>query len=95
MTYLVLIIGFLLLVLIGAAVYAVYQRDLLYAVIATGIISLVLTALFFILQAPDVALTEAAIGVALTTIIFIITIRNTKRFEDDRENKDQQKSKSE
>ncbi|NOR75201.1 MAG: DUF4040 domain-containing protein [Draconibacterium sp.] len=95
MTYLVLIIGFLLLVLIGAAIYAVYQRDLLYAVIATGIISLVLTALFFILQAPDVALTEAAIGVALTTIIFIITIRNTERFENEGDKKDEQKSKTE
>jgi uncharacterized MnhB-related membrane protein len=85
MSYLVYIIGFLLLVLIGAAVYAVRQRDLLYAVIATGVISLALTALFVVLQAPDVALTEAAIGVALTTIIFIITIRNTVRFEDEKE----------
>ncbi|MCF6356923.1 MAG: DUF4040 domain-containing protein [Draconibacterium sp.] len=95
MTYLVLIIGFLLLVIIGAAIYAVYQRDLLYAVIATGIISLVLTALFYILQAPDVALTEAAIGVALTTIIFIITIKNTVRFEDESDKKNQQKPKTE
>ena len=87
MSYLVFIIGFLLLVLIGAAVYAVHQRDLLYAVIATGVISLVLTALFLILQAPDVALTEAAIGVALTTIIFIITIRNTVRYEDEKDKK--------
>ena len=87
MSYLVYIIGFLLLVLIGAAVYAVRQRDLLYAVIATGVISLVLTALFVVLQAPDVALTEAAIGVALTTIIFIITIRNTVRFEDEKDKK--------
>ena len=87
MSYLIFIIGFLLLVLIGAAVYAVRQRDLLYAVIATGVISLVLTALFLILQAPDVALTEAAIGVALTTIIFIITIRNTVRYEDEKDKK--------
>ncbi len=87
MSYLVYIIGFLLLVLIGAAVYAVRQRDLLYAVIATGVISLALTGLFVILQAPDVALTEAAIGVALTTIIFIITIRNTVRFEDEKDKK--------
>ena len=87
MSYLVFIIGFLLLVLIGAAVYAVRQRDLLYAVIATGIISLALTALFVVLQAPDVALTEAAIGVALTTIIFIITIRNTVRYEDEKDKK--------
>lgn len=73
----------LLLLMIGAAVYAVHEKDLLYAVIATGIISLILSILFYLLQAPDVALTEAAIGVALTTIIFIITIRNTVRHEEE------------
>jgi uncharacterized MnhB-related membrane protein len=93
MNYLLFIIGFLLLVLIGAAVYAVRQRDLLYAVIATGVISLALTGLFLVLQAPDVALTEAAIGVALTTIIFIITIRNTVRYEDEKDKKGEEMSR--
>jgi uncharacterized MnhB-related membrane protein len=69
--------------MIAAAVYSVVQKDLLYAVIGTGVISLVLSVLFYLLQAPDVALTEAAIGVALTSIIFIITIRNTSRFEEE------------
>jgi uncharacterized MnhB-related membrane protein len=73
--------------MIGAAVYAIHEKDLLYAVIATGIISLVLSILFYLLQAPDVALTEAAIGVALTTIIFIITIRNTVRYEEEEKTK--------
>ncbi len=73
----------LAIILIAAAIYAVAQKDLLYAVIATGVISLVLSVFFFIMQAPDVALTEAAIGIALTTIIFIITIRNTSRREDE------------
>jgi uncharacterized MnhB-related membrane protein len=68
------------------------QKDLLYAVIATGVISLILSALFFLLQAPDVALTEAAIGVALTTIIFLITIRNTVRNENEFKDKDDIKS---
>jgi energy-converting hydrogenase B subunit D len=67
---------------IAAAIYAVIQKDLLYAVIATSVISLILSIFFYILQAPDVALTEAAIGAALTTIIFVITIRNTERYED-------------
>ncbi len=88
----VILVFFLMLVMLGAAIYAVVQKDLLYAVIATGVISLVLTALFYMLQAPDVALTEAAIGVALTTIIFIITIRNTVRHEDDYNKKDDLKS---
>ncbi len=91
MTYLILIF-FLLLLMLVASIYAIVQKDLLYAVIATGVISLVLTVLFYLLQAPDVALTEAAIGVALTTIIFIITIRNTVRHEDDYNKKDDLKS---
>jgi uncharacterized MnhB-related membrane protein len=91
MIYLILIF-FLLVLMIIAAIYAVVQKDLLYAVIATGLISLVLTALFYMLQAPDVALTEAAIGVALTTIIFLITIRNTMRHEDDYKKRDKFKS---
>ncbi len=70
-------------ILISAAIYAVIQKDLLYAVLATGIISLILSVFFYLLQAPDVAITEAAIGIALTTIIFIITIRNTSRNEDE------------
>ncbi|MBN2615595.1 MAG: DUF4040 domain-containing protein [Bacteroidales bacterium] len=85
MIYFVLI-AFLLLLMIAAAVYSIRQKDLLYATLATGIISLVLSILFYLLQAPDVALTEAAIGVALTTIIFLITIRNTVRYESDEDN---------
>ena len=68
-------------ILIAAAVYSIIQKDLLFAVLGTGVISLILSIFFYMLQAPDVAITEAAIGIALTTIIFIITIRNTTRDE--------------
>jgi multicomponent Na+:H+ antiporter subunit A len=37
--------------------------------------------LFYFLQAPDVALTEATIGTGLTTYIFVLTIRKTERME--------------
>ena len=87
-----ILIAILLVLMIAAAIYAVRQKDLLYAVIATGVISLILSILFFLLQAPDVALTEAAIGVALTTIIFVITIRNTERMEVETDKKKNTKS---
>lgn len=87
-----ILIGVLLLLIIAAAIYAVRQKDLLFATLATGIISLILSVLYFLLQAPDVALTEAAIGVALTTIIFIITVRNTVRMEDESDKKEKIKS---
>lgn len=83
MVFNIIFFSLLAFIILAAAIYAVVQKDLLYAVIATGVISLVLSIYFFIMQAPDVALTEAAIGIALTTIIFVITIRNTSRREDE------------
>ena len=77
--------------LLAAAIYAISNRDLLFAVMGTGIVSVILSLFFYILQAPDVALTEAAIGIALTTIIFIITIRNTTRDEDEIIDKENEK----
>ncbi len=75
-----IIIGALILIIVS--IYVVSHKDLLVATIASSIISLILSAFYFVLQAPDVALTEAAIGVALTTIIFVVTIKNTKREEE-------------
>ncbi len=75
-------IGILSLIMVITAIFAVIQKDLLLAIIATSIISLILSILFYFLQAPDVALTEAAIGVALSTIIFIITLKKTSRHEE-------------
>jgi len=76
-------IALLALLLVFVALYAIRQKDLLYAVLATGVVSLILSLVFLLLQAPDVALTEAAIGIALTTIVFVITIRNTSRYENE------------
>lgn len=82
-TPIIIIMVLALIFLIIAGIYAIVSKDLLQAAVATGVISLVLSIVFYILQAPDVALTEAAIGIALSTIIFVIAIRNTKRYEED------------
>ncbi len=87
----VIIIIIMAVLLLAAAIYSVIHRDLLFAVLGTGIVSLILSLFFYLLQAPDVALTEAAIGIALTTIIFIITIRNTTRDEDEIIDKENEK----
>jgi len=46
------------------------------------LVSLLASILFYFLQAPDVAMAEAAIGAALTTAIFIIAIKRTNRHEE-------------
>jgi len=69
------------LMLVGATAASVF-RDLISAVIAAALVSLIASMLFYFLQAPDVAMAEAAIGAALTAAIFIIAIRRTKRYEE-------------
>jgi uncharacterized MnhB-related membrane protein len=56
-------------------------RDLLYAVVALAVLSLLLAFQFYLMKAPDVAIAEAGIGAAVTTAILIITLRATKRME--------------
>jgi uncharacterized MnhB-related membrane protein len=69
---------------IGASVVAVLLKDLLAAVIAVASMSLLLSLEFYILQAPDVAIAQAGVGACLTTAIFVIAIRATKRMEEEK-----------
>jgi multicomponent Na+:H+ antiporter subunit A len=73
---------FLIPLMLVAAIAASVLKDLVSAVIAAALVSLVAAMLFYLLQAPDVAMAEAAIGAALTTAIFVIAIRRTKRYEE-------------
>lgn len=67
---------------VAASIVSVLLKDLLAAAIAVGAMSLLLSLEFYILQAPDVAIAQAGVGACLTTAIFIIAIRATKRMEE-------------
>jgi len=68
-------------VIIMLALIAVFSKKLLSAIIASGFVSLGVSGLFFFLQAPDVAITEAAIGAGLSTAIFVIALKKVKKGE--------------
>lgn len=72
----------LICLMLVAAIAASIFRDLLSAVIASCLVSLIAAILFYLLQAPDVAMAEAAIGAALVTAIFVIAIIRTRRYEE-------------
>lgn len=61
------------------AVFALTRKRRLAAVIGMGMFSLILSAVYLLLHAPDVAITEAAIGAALVTFIYVLAIRKTGR----------------
>ena len=77
-----LVVLILVLLMLTAGIAAVIFKDLMNAVIASCVVSLIAAILFYFLQAPDVAMAEAAIGAALVTAIFVIAIRRTKRAEE-------------
>lgn len=73
----------ILLLIVAGSVLAVWLKDLLASVIALGASSLLLALQFYLLQAPDVAIAEAGVGAALTTAIFVLAIRKTRRKEEE------------
>ena len=61
--------------MIIAAVMAIRgKRSLPISILAAGLVSLLASVLFLILAAPDVAMTEAAIGSGLTTFLFFFVL---------------------
>ncbi len=72
----------LLLFLVICAVAVERTRDLLSAVIIFAAYSLVMAVIWEQLHAPDVAITEAAIGAGVTSLLFVVTISRTRRYED-------------
>lgn len=57
-------------------------KDLIGAVILFSAYSLMMSVLWLILKTPDVAITEAAIGAGVTSILFFAVISKTKRYEE-------------
>ncbi|AZG35977.1 MULTISPECIES: DUF4040 domain-containing protein [Shewanella] len=76
---------FLLTLLVITAIAIVRTDDLFVAVMLTSIFSLLMAANFFILDAADVALTEAAVGAGVTTVIFLCALELTGDREKARE----------
>jgi len=71
-----------IILILAAACFAIFSKKILASVIALGVVGCVMALEFIILQAPDVALAEAAVGAVMTTIIFIIAVNKTKKKED-------------
>jgi uncharacterized MnhB-related membrane protein len=71
----------ILIFLVAAALAAVMARDLLVAVIIYSAYSFTIAITYLILRADDVAMTEAAVGAGVTTILFVAALCKTDREE--------------
>ncbi len=67
----------LLVFVLVCAVIAAVLRDVLAVIIAATAYSLGIAVIWVVLRAPDVALTEAAVGAGVTTLLFLLTLAKT------------------
>jgi multicomponent Na+:H+ antiporter subunit B len=66
-----------LLFMLGSALAAAALRDVVGSIVAFAGYSFGVAVLWAFLRAPDVALTEAAVGAGITTVLFLLTIART------------------
>lgn len=60
---------------LGAALAVMLLDNLLAAVAAASVTSLGVSLMFVVLKAPDVAMTEAAVGAGLSALILALSLR--------------------
>ena len=71
----------LLLFLIVCAVAVSFSKRLLVAVSIYMAFSLVMAVIWLILESPDLAITEAAVGAGVTGILFFVTLKKIRSIQ--------------
>lgn len=79
--YLAIIIA---VIMMFGAIWTLVTKDMFKAIVIFAVVSLFSSVMFLLMQAPDVAITEAAIGSGITTALFIFTYRKLEDRKDER-----------
>ena len=83
MSNLVVILNILVVAgMVVSAILAVHFEKLLSSVIALGITGVFAAAAFLLLHAPDVAISEAAVGASLSPLIFFVALKKIRGGDD-------------
>ena len=91
MTFLTwLLLGFLIVCALSVAL----TKNLLASVIILMSYSLIMSVIWILLQSPDLAITEAAVGAGITSVLFFVTLKRIHAIDEDRKDQDEQKRHS-
>ncbi|MCD7867448.1 MAG: DUF4040 domain-containing protein [Clostridiales bacterium] len=67
--------GILLVFLLVCAVSVSLSRNLLNSILIYMSYSLVMSVIWIVLESPDLAITEAAVGAGITSVLFFVTLK--------------------
>lgn len=83
----VIVLGFLLV----CAVATCLTKNLLASVIIFMAYSLLMSIVWMLLQSPDLAITEAAVGAGVTSILFFVTLKKIHAIKPQEEDRHERK----
>jgi uncharacterized MnhB-related membrane protein len=72
----------IVIVLLLSAVAVLLMKNFMAALAALSVVSLGMSVLFVMLRAPDVAMTEAAIGAGLSSLMLALALRRLGLWKD-------------
>lgn len=79
-----IILLLLVIFLIVCAVGVSFSKNLLVSVIIFMSYSLVMSIIWIFLESPDLAITEAAVGAGVTSVLFFMTLRRVGAVEEEK-----------
>ena len=72
-----ILLGFL----VVCAISVSFSRNLLNSILIFMSYSLVMSIIWILLESPDLAITEAAVGAGVTSLLFFVTLKKNPRHE--------------
>ena len=78
----------LLVFLIICAVAVSVNQNLLNSILIFMSYSLVMSVVWIIIESPDLAITEAAVGAGVTSLLFFLTLKKIHKISPDEEEED-------
>ncbi len=89
----VVVINILLVFLLVCAICVSFTKNLLNTVLVFMSFSLVMSIIWILLESPDLAITEAAVGAGVTSILFFITLKKIEAINKDKGEKNNEQNK--
>ena len=83
-----ILLGFLVVCAIAASL----SKSLLNTVLIFMSYSLVMSVIWIILESPDLAITEAAVGAGVTTVLFVVTLKKIHAIIKENDQEDQKEA---
>ncbi len=85
--------GILLFFLIVCAVATALSKNLLKSIIIFMSYSVIMSIIWMLLESPDLAITEAAVGAGITSLLFYVTLKKIHAMDAKKEEHENEQNK--